>query len=152
MKETRVPTPARKDPLEKEIATHSSILAWRIPWTEEPGGLQSMGSQRVRHNSTHHAFTVIYRKYSIVGMILFILSLYCCLVTESCLTLCNPMDCRLPGSSVHGISQAGILEWFGISFSRGSSQPRDSTHVLHCRQILYHWATREAHLYNIVHT
>ena len=36
--------------LEKEMATHSSILAWRIPWTEEPGGLQSMGSQRVRHN------------------------------------------------------------------------------------------------------
>ena len=40
----------RKDPLEKEMATHSSILAWRIPRTEEPGGLQSMGSQRVRHD------------------------------------------------------------------------------------------------------
>ena len=40
----------REDPLEKEMATHSSILAWRIPWTEEPGGLQSMGSQRVRHD------------------------------------------------------------------------------------------------------
>ena len=39
-----------KDPLEEEMATHSSILAWRIPWTEEPGGLQSMGSQRVRHD------------------------------------------------------------------------------------------------------
>ena len=39
-----------EDPLEKEMATHSSILAWRIPWTEEPGGLQSMGSQRVGHN------------------------------------------------------------------------------------------------------
>ena len=39
----------RENPLEKGIATHSSILAWRIPWTEEPGGLQSMGSQRVRH-------------------------------------------------------------------------------------------------------
>ena len=37
--------------LEKEMATHSSILAWRIPWTEEPGGLQYMGSQRVEHNS-----------------------------------------------------------------------------------------------------
>ena len=42
--------PGSEDPLEKEIATHSSILAWRIPWTEEPGGLQSMGSQRVRHD------------------------------------------------------------------------------------------------------
>ena len=39
-----------QDPLEKEMATHSSILAWRIPWTEERGGLQSMGSQRVRHD------------------------------------------------------------------------------------------------------
>ena len=39
-----------KDPLEKEMATYSSILAWRIPWTEEPGGLQSMGLQRVRYN------------------------------------------------------------------------------------------------------
>ena len=38
------------DPLEEEMATHSRILAWRIPWTEEPGGLQSMGSQRVRHD------------------------------------------------------------------------------------------------------
>ena len=39
-----------EDPQEEEMATHSSILAWRIPWTEEPGGLQSMGSQRVGHN------------------------------------------------------------------------------------------------------
>ena len=39
-----------EDPLEEKMAIHSSILAWRIPWTEEPGGLQSMGSQRVRHN------------------------------------------------------------------------------------------------------
>ena len=41
---------SREDPLEEEMATHSSILAWRSPWTEELGGLQSMGSQRVRHN------------------------------------------------------------------------------------------------------
>ena len=39
-----------EDSLEEELATHSSIVAWRIPWTEEPGGLQSMGSQRVRHH------------------------------------------------------------------------------------------------------
>ena len=44
---------------------------------------------------------------------------------ESCTTLCNPMDCSLPGSSVHGIFQATILEWAAISFSRGSAQPRD---------------------------
>ena len=50
MQETWVQSLGREDPLEKEMATHSSILAWRIPWTEEPGGLQSMGSQRVTHD------------------------------------------------------------------------------------------------------
>jgi len=50
--ETRVPSLGQEDPLEKEMATHSSVLAWRIPWTEEPGGLQSMGSQRVGHDLT----------------------------------------------------------------------------------------------------
>ena len=40
----------QEDPLEKDMATHSGVLVWRIPWTEEPGGLQSMGSQRVGHN------------------------------------------------------------------------------------------------------
>ena len=50
MQETRVQSLGWEYPLEKETATHSSIHAWRIPWTEEPGGLQSMGSQRVRHD------------------------------------------------------------------------------------------------------
>ena len=50
MQETQVQSLGREDPLDKGMATHSSILAWRIPWTEEPGGLQSMGSQRVRHD------------------------------------------------------------------------------------------------------
>ena len=50
MQETWVQSLDWEDPLEKEMATHSSILAQRIPWTEEPGGLQSMGSQRVRHD------------------------------------------------------------------------------------------------------
>ena len=50
MQETRVQSLGWEDPLEKGMATHSSILAWRIPWTEEPDGLQSMGWQRVRHN------------------------------------------------------------------------------------------------------
>ena len=50
MRETWVRSLGLEDPLEKETATHSSILAWRIPWTEEPGGLQSMGSQRVVHD------------------------------------------------------------------------------------------------------
>ena len=50
MRETRVQSQGWEDPLEKEMATHSSILAWEIPWVEEPGRLQSMGSQRVRHD------------------------------------------------------------------------------------------------------
>ena len=48
--ETWVQSLGREEPLEKEMATHSSILAWRIPWTEEPGGLQSIGLQRVGHD------------------------------------------------------------------------------------------------------
>ena len=52
-------------------------------------------------------------------------------VAQLCLTLCNPMDCSLPSSSVHGILQARILEWLAIPFSRGSSQPRDRTQVSH---------------------
>ena len=50
MQETWVQSLGWEDPLKKEMSTHSSILAWRIPWTEEPGGLQSTGSQRVRHD------------------------------------------------------------------------------------------------------
>ena len=50
MQETWVRSLGWEDPLEKGMAAHSRILAWRIPWTEEPGGLQSMGSQRIRHN------------------------------------------------------------------------------------------------------
>ena len=48
--EMRVQSRGQEDPLEYSTATHSSVLAWRIPWTEELGGLQSMGSQRIRHN------------------------------------------------------------------------------------------------------
>ena len=50
MQETWVGSLDQEDPLEKEVAVHSSTLAWRIPWTEEPGGLQSLGSQTVGHN------------------------------------------------------------------------------------------------------
>ena len=56
MQELRVWSLGQEDPLEEEMATHSSILAWEIPWTEEPGELQSMGPQRVRHDwvTDHH--------------------------------------------------------------------------------------------------
>ena len=59
MQETQFPLLGQEDPLEKGVATHSSVLVWRIPWTEEPGGLQSMGLQesdtteRLKHRHTH---------------------------------------------------------------------------------------------------
>ena len=57
MEETQIRFLGRDDPLEKEMATHSSILAWKIPWSEEPGGLQSMGSQGAVYMTEHtHTF------------------------------------------------------------------------------------------------
>ena len=72
MRETRVRYLGWEDPLEKEMATHSSTLAWKIPWTEEPAAAKSL---------------------------------------QSCLTPCDPIDGSPPGSSVHGIFQARVLEW-----------------------------------------
>ena len=78
------------------MATHSSILAWEIPWTEESGGLQSMGSRRVGHDlATATAAKSL----------------------KSCPTLCDPRDSSSPGSPVPGILQARTLEWVAISFS-----------------------------------
>ena len=73
----------------------------------------------------------------------------CCVVTRSCLTLWELMDCSPPGSSVHGTAQARILEWVAVSFSRGSSQFRDQTH-LPCigRWIPNYWVTWEAMKHN----
>ena len=67
-------------------------------------------------------------------------------VAQSCPILCDPMDCSLPGSSVHGIFKARVLEWVAISFSRGSSQPRDQTQVSWVvgRRFTI-WATREVY-------
>ena len=66
----------------------------------------------------------------------------CAKTLQLCLTLLDPLDCSQPGSSVHGILQARILEWVAISFSRGSSQPRDQTQVSYVssigRWVLYH--------------
>ena len=211
------------------MATHSSILAWRIPWTKESGGLQSMGSQRVGHDwatNTHtHTHTqemvIAYKEsphdellfeavktwvvfticsltwlflpphfhlthrhthmHSLSSLSLFLLPLLtspshgrvvkdslkvepnliqllqvimeewshylpwccsknyhpCCVLKslQSCPTLCDPMDCSPPGSSVHGILRARTLEWVAISFSRGSSH-RGSNLRLLC---LLHW-------------
>ena len=70
-----------------------------------------------------------------------------CVCTQSCPTLCNPVDCSTPSSSVHGISQARILEWVAISFSRDWLRDRTLVylHLLHCRWILYFWETRASY-------
>ena len=60
------------------------------------------------------------------------------LVAQSCPTLCNSVDCSLPGSSVLGIFQARILEWVAISFSKGIFPTERTNRFLHCRQILHH--------------
>ena len=70
-------------------------------------------------------------------------------VTQSYLTLCNPMDGSLPGSSVHGILQARILEWVAILFSRGSSQPRDQTQVSCIAGTFYHLSHQESPIYHL---
>ena len=67
-----------------------------------------------------------------------------CSVTQSCPTLCGPMDREAWQASVHGILQARILEWVAVSCSRGSSRPRDQTHISFIgSRILHHWATWE---------
>ena len=94
MQETQVQSLGQEDPLEKEMATHSSILTWEIPWTEEPGSYSSCG-YRVGHDLTTEMK-----------------------VAQSCTTLWDPMD-----YTIHGILQARIQEWVAFPFSRGSSQP-----------------------------
>ena len=92
-----------EDPLKDSMATHSSILTWEIPWTEEPGGLQSTGSQRVGQDWT--------AEHTSTGSLAAAKSL------QSCLSLCDPIDGSPPGSGVPGILQARTLEWVAISFS-----------------------------------
>ena len=79
VQETQIRYLGWEDPLEKGMATHSSIPAWRIPWTEEPGGLQSMGLQTVGHNRV--SFTLKPQWVFSIG------KCCCCLVAKLCLTL-----------------------------------------------------------------
>ena len=72
-------------------------------------------------------------------------------IAQSCPILCDPMDCSLPGSSVHGIFQAIVLEWIAISFYSGSSQPRDGTQVSRVVDRRFTvWATREVFIYSLI--
>ena len=102
--------------LEKEMATHSSVLAWRIPGTVEPGGLTSMGLQsQTRLKRLSSSSRPVETK------------LFC---IQKCQSLSHARPfVTPPGSCVHLILQARILEWVAIPFSRGSSRPRDQTQV-----------------------
>ena len=179
MKETHVWSLGWEDPLEKEIATHSSIFAWRIPWTEELGyspcdhkdldmTVQLTGEQKRRMHfkllqnklalsstcrftdlSTLSCPNLVAHSISFTWNSLLLLLTFLTSptmqfsfswflkvkseskVTQSCPTLCDPMDCSLSGSSVRGIFQARVLEWGAISFTRGSYWPRDRTQVSH---------------------
>ena len=163
-----------EDPLGKGMGTHSSILAWRIPWTDEFGRLQSMGSQRVGHDWATNTFTspgLSFRMQDLVpwlgnkpgppGLGAWSLShwttrevstfvnyfnSHLVLCRSVCPALGDPVDYGLSSFPVHGIFQARILEWVAMSSSRSSLWPRDWTQVS-ClgRWVLYHWATWEAH-------
>ena len=105
--------------------------------------------KKTTHIIFYFDFSVLFSLFSVKILLLVTAGL----VTQLCPTLCNPMDYSLSDSSVHGISQARILEWLTISFSRGSSWLRDwtCTSCISCigRRILYHWATREALLIKV---
>ena len=149
MQETWVQSLGWEDPLEKAMATHSSILAWRIPWTEEPHELQPMGSQTdmAEWLTLSVCPHLISDEFEVQIQTLW-LCFSCCLLAQSLLTVCNPMDCSWPGSTVYGISQARILVWVGMSPSRGSFQPRNWTRVScigrHFFFFFNHWGIREA--------
>ena len=135
-----------EDPLEKGMATHSSKLAWRIPWTEEPCGLQSMGLQRIGHNWANKYTTIKTQRQGLVLSsqpqrllvirLIYILLNYTSILFQinfkntydqeklyikwkslSHVRLCDSMDCSPQGSSVREILQARILEWVAIFFS-----------------------------------
>ena len=109
---------------------------WRGTWLS----FESTNSQD-RHT---HLSSLIQQ---LAGSMSITCSCHRCSVTQFCLTLHDPMDCSPPRSSVHGISQARVLEWAAVSFSGVSSWPRDWTWVSRTgRWILYYWATKEAPL------
>ena len=112
---------------------------WLTPIKWNPGMLWFMGSQRVRHDwATELNWIVVNMR--VQNLVLRLdESEAKVLVAQSRPTLCNPRDCSPPGFSVHGISQARILEWVAISFSRRIFPTQGSNPgPLHCRQILYH--------------
>ena len=149
MQKTQVRCLGQEDPLEKEMSTHSSILAWKIPWMEELGGLLSAAAKPLQSCLTLcNPIDGSPPGLPIPGILQARILERVAIsfsnawkwkvkseseVVQLCLTLCNPMDCSLPGSSVHGIFQARVLEWGAIAVSVykvAKSQAWLSTHML----------------------
>ena len=115
----------QEDLLEKEMATHSSILAWRIPWTEEPGKLQYMGSQRVRHDWTTNITLLLHYIYNCLHGVFITFSS----VAQSCLILCNPIDCNACQASLSITNSWSLLKLMSIE----SVMP--SNHLMLCHPL-----------------
>ena len=127
-------------PLSSSSPDQSPSQKWSLLWLLREFVLLSWG-HKIRHDlSTEKQGTQV-----------FYFALCESEVTQSCLTPWDPMDCSLSGSSVHRIFQARVLEWVAISFSRGSSRPRDWTQVSHTvgRRFTV-WATGEVFVYIVV--
>ena len=126
------------------MATHSSILLWWIPWTEEPGSLQSIGFHRVRHNWSYlMQSTVVFRPKSLKSVLILNSKWFTCYMRKS---LSHVWLFMTPWA-VQSMEffQARILEWVTVPFSRKSSQPRDWTQVSRIAGGFFTiWATREA--------
>ena len=113
-----------KDSLEEGMATHSSILARRIPWTEEPGGLQFMGSQRLGYEWSYLALASAAAAAKSL---------------QSCPTLYDPIDGSPPGSPIPGILQARTLEWVAIFFSNAWKWKVKVKSLSHVRLLMTTW-------------
>ena len=147
IQETWVPSLGWEDPLEKGMATHSSILAWRIPWTEEPGGLQSMGSQRVRHDWVTSTTNFTFQQYQNL-----------CSLTPWCIYFCSrcwePPPGQLP-TTYGSVFQTALTSWhlhLDMYFpnpcrkknEHGKSHTtflKSSTHISLLRQVPWLWQT-----------
>ena len=127
-----------EDPLEKSIAIHSIILAWRIPWTEESGGLQSLVSQSQKIPSSQYDknWLSIIRVQHVI---------HCCSVAQSCLTLCDPVDCSTPGFPVHQLPELAQthVHWVGdaIQPSHPLSSPSPPALNLSQHRGLFQWVS-----------
>ena len=156
MQETSVGSLGWEDSLEQEMATDSSILAWKIHAQRNLAtvhGVSRVGNdlatkQQQKQICVKDFFKMKCKISSKISFNRWIFTIYfVCVQLLSCVWLCSPMDCSLPGSSVHEIFPARLLEWVAISCSRESSQTRDRTQVSRIAGRRFNlWTTSETHV------